>query len=90
MALEAARRTATGMACAGGVLALSIVGIAVGVRDGRIHGAAAQHSRLQLAKILATWRTQPDSALAELFPDPAYVRALAPQMEQRGLSVFRQ
>src|SRR5438552_4745850 len=89
LAAETPQPTRWGAACAGAIAALAIVGVLVGLRDGTVHGVATWSDRLRQANVLATWRVQPDSALRTLFPSAEYVRAFAPELERRRLSVFR-
>ena len=89
LAAETPQTTRWGAACAGAIAALAIVGVLVGLRDGTVHGVATWSDRLRQANVLATWRVQPDSALRTLFPSAEYVRAFAPELERRRLSVFR-
>jgi len=87
--LRAAPRSQTGMLALGAMLGLIGAGTLTSMREDRMNGAVIAGERQERARILRTFRSQPDSELIKVHPVPSVVRDRAEELEKRGWNVFR-
>jgi hypothetical protein len=85
------RATATrnGVLALGALLSLIAAGTFTSIVEDRNRGRAIFGERRERAEILRTYRTQPDSELLKVHPNPMQVRDSAAELEKRGWNVFR-
>jgi len=82
------RGSRTGLGLTVMLTALIAVSGFYAVRDGRTSGQLVRTGRERGAFYLATYRSQPDAHLNEIYPLPVVVRRLAPSLERMGYTVF--
>jgi hypothetical protein len=82
------RRTGVGVAALVALVGLIAWGAIDTYGNGIDAGRAYASSRRLGAFYVATYRTEPDAALARVFPYPQVVRVLAPALERLHYSVF--
>jgi hypothetical protein len=87
--LRAAPRSQAGMLALGAMLGLIAAGTLASMREDRMNGVAIAREREERARILRTFRSQPDDELTKLHPVPGVVRERAEELEKRGWNVFR-
>ena len=87
--LRAAPRSQPGMLALGAMLGLIATGTLASMHEDRLNGAAIARERQERARILRTFRSQPDRELIKLYPVPSVVRERAEELEKRGWNVFR-
>jgi hypothetical protein len=88
MAIER-RHSARGAALCAGLFALICIGAIATTRAALREGPEVREARRNLQYVLLTYEDQPDDALLGLFPSAAHVRAVAPILQGRRHSVFR-
>jgi hypothetical protein len=82
------RPTAAGVAALVALVGLIAWGAHDAYKRGIDAGRADAFARRLGAFYIATYRTQPDAALAGVYPSPALIRSLAPALERLHYSVF--